>query len=72
MELRKLVREVICKCLSENTNKQKHELPEYWYHGTNKYFGELPTHSIADGMGFYVSRTGYCLTLRYTRLVPKP
>ena len=34
--------------------------------------GELPTHSIADGMGFYASRTGYCLTLRYTGLVPKP
>lgn len=28
----------IIEFLKETANNQKHELPEYWYHGTNKYF----------------------------------
>ena len=37
-DLRKFITTTIREYLNENLNNQKHELPEYWYHGTNKYF----------------------------------
>lgn len=36
--MKKFISTSIIEFLKENTNNQKHELPEYWYHGTNKYF----------------------------------
>ena len=47
MNLRKFIKNEVYKSFKENLNQQKHELPEYWYHGTNKKFDKLSL----DNMG---------------------
>lgn len=47
IELRKFITNTIRECLNESINKDNHELPEYWYHGTNKYFDKF----TLDNMG---------------------
>lgn len=37
-DLRKTISTVVRRYLSEYVNGWGHELPEYWYHGTNRYF----------------------------------
>lgn len=44
-DLRKTVSTAVRVYLREHG--QKHELPEYWYHGTNRYFD----HFTLSGMG---------------------
>jgi hypothetical protein len=45
--LKKFIATTIREYLNENIDNQKHELPEYWYHGTNKYFDKF----TLDNMG---------------------
>jgi hypothetical protein len=43
----KNLKSFIRNIIKEELNNQKHELPEYWYHGTNKYFEKF----TLDNMG---------------------
>ena len=41
MELRKFIKTTLREYLNENLDKDKHELPEYWYHGSKEKFDKF-------------------------------
>jgi len=60
IDLRQTIRTVVRSYLNENENKDKHDLPEFWYHGTNKYFEKFTLDNL--GQNFDQSTLGVYFT----------